>query len=283
MFSICKGNEMSTDEGKCNCNVSDFTRFVSESATWDELIQKCRYKGRRYRCTVYIEKRAKKLGLSLDHLQGRCRPRRSKISNEEVFVENSTYIGGIEIKKRLMKDFGFKWECSVCKITEWQGKPITLELEHKNGIHTDNRIENLTFLCPNCHSQTDTYRAKNRIKVEKAEKDKFQGRCEDCDCDIFNIEGRCMECHKKHIQSTRKFTTARKNKECPGGCGKIIQERSKTCKECYAKSILSDKKPPDEELLDAVSKNASWRSLAKKYGASTNTVKNWVKWASKSK
>ena len=55
-------------------------------------------------------------------------------------------------------------ECNKCKISEWQGKEIALDLHHKNGNGTDNRLENLTFLCPNCHSQTKTYRGKNKNK-----------------------------------------------------------------------------------------------------------------------
>ena len=43
----------------------------------------------------------------------------------------------------------------------WNGKKLVLQLEHKNGIHNDHRVENLCFLCPNCHSQTDTYSGKN--------------------------------------------------------------------------------------------------------------------------
>ena len=53
--------------------------------------------------------------------------------------------------------------CSVCSISTWNGSPLTLELEHKNGNSSDNSSSNLCLLCPNCHSQTPTFRAKNRV------------------------------------------------------------------------------------------------------------------------
>jgi 5-methylcytosine-specific restriction endonuclease McrA len=46
----------------------------------------------------------------------------------------------------------------------WNEKEISLQLEHRNGIHTDNRLENLELLCCNCHSQTSTYAGKNMKK-----------------------------------------------------------------------------------------------------------------------
>lgn len=51
--------------------------------------------------------------------------------------------------------------CWTCGITEWQNKPLVLDLEHIDGDSDNNAPENLSLLCPNCHSQTDTYKGKN--------------------------------------------------------------------------------------------------------------------------
>lgn len=63
------------------------------------------------------------------------------------------------LDKLKLKDIN---KCEMCGLTEWQDKPIVCELHHINGDSTDNRIENLQILCPNCHSQTVNFRSRNR-------------------------------------------------------------------------------------------------------------------------
>lgn len=82
---------------------------------------------------------------------------------ETIFCENSTYrrsnVRGAAIKYNIL---GY-YHCTKCgQQPEWDGSKLTLELDHINGTHDDNRKENLRWLCPNCHSQTITYKGKNR-------------------------------------------------------------------------------------------------------------------------
>lgn len=82
---------------------------------------------------------------------------KQKYTNEEIFCEHSSF-GKVHLKKRIINENLLDHKCQECGLTnEWNGKKIILQLDHINGVNDDNRIENLRFLCPNCHSQTHTY------------------------------------------------------------------------------------------------------------------------------
>lgn len=78
----------------------------------------------------------------------------------ELLVQFSTYQSN-KLRKRLLAEGLKERKCEKCGLTEWNGKTAPLELDHINGIKTDNRIENLRILCPNCHAQTEHYRGRN--------------------------------------------------------------------------------------------------------------------------
>jgi 5-methylcytosine-specific restriction endonuclease McrA len=71
------------------------------------------------------------------------------------------------IKPRLIQAGLLTEKCARCGIMEWLGQPLSLELHHVNGVNSDHRLENLQLLCPNCHSQTDTYGGRNAKKITK--------------------------------------------------------------------------------------------------------------------
>lgn len=93
-------------------------------------------------------------------------------SDKEIFCENSTYCR-THLKTRIIRNELIKYECIECSSkAEWMGKPLVLHLDHINGDKFDNRLENLRFLCPNCHTQTHTYsrgQTKKNNKVRKQE------------------------------------------------------------------------------------------------------------------
>ena len=71
------------------------------------------------------------------------------------------------LKRRLLQAGLVEDRCYECGLTEWRGKPISLNLHHINGDGNDNRLENLTLLCPNCHSQTENFSGRNKIGENK--------------------------------------------------------------------------------------------------------------------
>lgn len=127
----------------------------------------------------------------------------------------------------------------------WNGKTLTFDLDHINGDNTDNRIENLRFLCPNCHSQTETYKGKNR-KIWN-----------DSEVEL------CLSC--KEISTNGKYCKACKKKDA-------LPPKRLTDKE----KLFFLNKLPDHEIVLMESKRRSFNSLCDKYDVPQSIMKSFL-------
>ncbi|GAC1540232.1 MAG: hypothetical protein NVS2B17_16310 [Candidatus Velthaea sp.] len=113
-----------------------------------------------------VRKCRERFGFSMQSWQkarkaGRIRARgRRRFTIDELAVKRSNR--GI-IKRRLLAAGHLRDVCMICGIFDWQGKPLTLQIDHINGKRLDYRLENLRMLCPNCHSQTETFAGRNVV------------------------------------------------------------------------------------------------------------------------
>lgn len=116
-----------------------------------------------------VKNKIKKMGIDVSHFtyqawsKGMTSDENTSIKKkpiEEILVEGSGW-SSHQLKMRLFREGLKEKRCERCNRTEWEGEEIPLELHHINGIHNDNRIENLQVLCPNCHALTDNYSGKS--------------------------------------------------------------------------------------------------------------------------
>lgn len=139
-----------------------------------------------------ISRNIKKFGMETSHFDSLYWHKRngiatSKMSNEDIFVKGGTTSRNF-IRKRIIKDNLLEYKCSKCNINEWLGEELILHLDHINGDRYDNRLENLRWLCPNCHTQTSTWGQKKKGR-----------KCVDCGGPIsHSSSGRCRVCSNKH-------------------------------------------------------------------------------------
>ena len=143
----------------------EYVEAIKSSKNYAEALRKLNIvaKGGNYRI---VKIAAEKYGIDLSHFTREAwnkgkKIEKKKLETEKILVKNSAY-QSYKLKNRLLKEGIKECRCERCQRTEWEGKPIPLELHHINGINNDNRLENLQMLCPNCHAQTDNYRGKNK-------------------------------------------------------------------------------------------------------------------------
>lgn len=198
-----------------------------------------------------LKKLIARYGLSTEHFdpywaQHSRRAARPAIPLELILVEHSTYHRN-HLKRRLY-DEGLKTRvCELCgQGEEWKGRSMALILDHINGVPTDNRLDNLQVVCPNCAATLDTHCGrKNRRDREPRS---------------------CLLCGQRFIP---KYTSHR---YCSPACGR----HSKGPREPRPERRKVER--PSHAQLTADAGSMSFLAIGRKYGVSDNAVRKWLRW-----
>lgn len=217
--------------------ISEIEFFLKESNSFREFLLKIGSSSNGSGAYKSIKSQLESIGIEIPIFNYRNTNFSKKTNDCEIFIENSSF-SRQHLKERVIKNKLIKYECVKCKNKgEWFGIKLSLQLEHINGVNNDNRLSNLCFLCPNCHSQTDTYSGKKN-KIAKKSKSKNISLC---------------------------------------SCGEKIYKGSEYCKKCDAINQRKVKDRPSLEQLLIDIKDKNYVLTGKKYGVSDNAIRKWIK------
>jgi HNH endonuclease len=222
---------------------------VASSRSISEALRKLglRAAGHNYRT---LRRLIERHGIATDHmdpnwvLRGSRRP--TKIPLDEILVAGSHY-NRQHLKNRLYEAGLKQRRCELCGQQEtWHGRPMSLILDHVNGIATDNRLENLRIVCPNCNATLDTHCGRqNRLDIRPR---------------------KCLHCAREFMP---KYATHR---YCSHACG--THSKGSHDPKPDTRKVA---RPPYEQLMaDLAATN--FCAVGRKYGVSDNAVRKWVRW-----
>ena len=139
-----------------------YADVVYACETLPTMIQASEHTGIPYKTFIRI---AKKLGCYKPNPGGKGlkgeRPKKY-FQLSEILEGNHPQYGSSKLRVRLIAEGVKEAKCEICNITEWNGKPAPLELDHIDGNNSNHRLENLRIICPNCHHQTPTHSCRKR-------------------------------------------------------------------------------------------------------------------------
>lgn len=227
----------------------DLSAAVAQGLCWADVLRYLGYevKGHNYRT---VQKWARRWGITTDHFDptaGRLRSTAARQpSLESVLVENSGYKRET-LKRRLIRE-GLKAPvCEMCGQGElWRGHPMSLVLDHINGVSNDNRLENLRIVCPNCNATLDTHCGRNTPRRRV-----------------------CPGC-------SQTFTPNKiQHRYCSPQCwGTIHSHRKKGVPQPWLRRV---ERPPWGHLVGELAQT-SMVKVGARYGVSDNAVRKWLRW-----
>jgi|APSaa5957512622_1039677.scaffolds.fasta_scaffold01315_4 hypothetical protein len=164
---LCHYPCMGRSRAKLEVSDAEFARVVADNISIAAVIRGLNraIAGTSYRLVL---REVARLGLNTDHWKGKShgtskgRPR-TLIPWDKVLIPDSPHRLSSTRKARLIHEGFIKEVCTECgRGPEWLGKPLTLVLDHINGVRDDHRRENLRLVCPNCDSQLPTFCGRNK-------------------------------------------------------------------------------------------------------------------------
>lgn len=228
----------------CSINSEEFKNIVLKSYCIADI---CEFLGLRRQGGYYrtIQRRLFRENINTLHFK----PLKELLSNKrnrnwiskDEFLKNIDNVQDSTRSKKLVEFNLIPHICEQCKISNiWNDKPLKLQLDHIDGNHTNNKLSNLRFLCPNCHSQTDTFCGKHK---------KTKRHIKLCNCGkiISHKSYKCRKCASKEN-------------------GKQFQRIPKTGTMHLSKELL----------LDLIQKHP-FVQIGKMYNVSDNAIRKWCK------
>lgn len=206
-----------------------------------------------------LKKYARIWGISTDHFDPKARrlanlhQRRRTLS--EMLIENSP-CARKDVKRRLLAEGLREPVCEMCGQDEiWHGRPMSMILDHVNGVRDDHRLENLRMLCPNCAATLDTHCGR-RNRIQRARR-------------------HCQRCGESFVPG---YPTQR---YCSRACGvrwdrSAVERRRRGLRGVPTPESRKVDRPPYEQLLEEI-EATSYLAVGRKYGVSDNAVRKWVR------
>ena len=187
------------------------------------------------------------------------------------YLHKGSNITSFRLKNRLLKE-GYKdHKCEKCGRTEWEGKPIPLELHHINGDNSDNRLCNLQILCPNCHAFTDTYSGKNQKLniLKKLEKEKYEKGLKNRRKSLTNEEKNEIIVQSYVCNSIKEIASITKHSQRT--VKKVLDDNNLSVNKQKNKKDEIEKKIT--LIIESLKKTKSFSGTANEFGVSDNAIK----------
>jgi hypothetical protein len=170
---------------------------IAASRTWADVIRHFQL-SQSGASRAHLQRLAARWSIDTSHFVGqawsRGTARRETLPAAAILVLGDRIRPVIQLRRALL-EIGRQHICEECGVLPvWNDKPLVLQVDHCNGNRFDNRPENLRFLCPNCHSQTDTFGVANSLTLGRKARS-----CCDCGCRISRSALRCRSCSQKGL------------------------------------------------------------------------------------